>query len=64
MLLTSLYTSLCGDVNNEPEGALEMLVRHFISVESASGPVLGRRDYSPYLELRVNLPEGLVLLCT
>lgn len=63
--MTCLYTNLCGDVNNEPEGALEMLVKHFISVESHSGHMLGRRYYSPYLELRVNLPEGLVLLlCT
>lgn len=44
------------------EGLIETLVEHFISVESRSGHMLGRGDY---LEFRVNLPEGLVLLlCT
>lgn len=64
VLIPCVYTKLCGGVNNEPEGTLEML-KHSISVESHTGHMLGRGDYSPYVEFRVNLPEGLVLLlCT
>lgn len=61
MLITCLYSNLYGDVNDEPEGALEILVKHFISFEPHSCHMLERWDYSPHLGYRVNLPEGPVL---
>lgn len=54
VLITCLCSNLCGDVNNEPEGALETLVKHFVSFEPHSCHMLDGWDCSLHLEFRVN----------